>query len=369
MIRPATLADIPNLVEIENHCFSTDRISRRSFRHLLTKGHAVTLVFEENRSLLGYVMVLFNSGTSLSRLYSLATIPEARGKGVGAALVKGAEDAAIEQDCAYMRLEIRIDNEASNNLFQKLGYRQFGTYDDYYEDHADAYRYEKMLIQQKPPTLLSVPYYQQTLDFTCGPAALLMAMKTLDPGVEFSRSHELRLWREATTIFMTAGHGGCGPFGMALAVKHRGFDVEIYVSESEGLFVDSVRSEEKKEVIRLVNEDFLQEIEQKKIPLHYARLSIGEIKEKLDAGGVPIILISSYRIYNEKFPHWVVVNGMDDSFIYVHDPYIDVEVGKTLTDCLNMPIAFKEFERMSRYGRSGQRAALIINKPTRKKRH
>ncbi|MDH5434927.1 MAG: peptidase C39 family protein, partial [Gammaproteobacteria bacterium] len=71
-------------------------------------------------------------------------------------------------------------------------------------------------------------------------------------------------------------------------------------------------------------------------------------------------LISSYRIYQEKFPHWVVVTGLDDRFIYVHDPFIDWEMGKTFTDCINMPIPIKEFIRMSRYGRSGQRAALIL---------
>jgi hypothetical protein len=174
---------------------------------------------------------------------------------------------------------------------------------------------------------------------------------------------ELRLWREATTIFMTAGHGGCGPFGLALAAFHRGFPVEIYVSESGALFVDSVRSEEKKEVIRLVNDDFLQEIQQHNIPLSYSKLSIEDIRAKLDAGGVPLILISSYRIYQEKFPHWVVITGMDERFIYVHDPFIDWEAGKTFTDCINMPITLNEFQRMSRYGRSGQRAAVILYQP------
>jgi len=42
-----------------------------------------------------------------------------------------------------------------------------------------------------------IPYYNQTTDFTCGPSSLLMAMKTLDPKSDFSRAHELQLWREA----------------------------------------------------------------------------------------------------------------------------------------------------------------------------
>jgi hypothetical protein len=38
-----------------------------------------------------------------------------------------------------------------------------------------------------------------------------------------------------------------------------------------------------------------------------------------------LVLISSYRIYGERFPHWVVVTGFDAHYIYVHDPLVDVE--------------------------------------------
>jgi hypothetical protein len=51
----------------------------------------------------------------------------------------------------------------------------------------------------------------------------MMAMKALDPAMELNRTLELRLWREATTIFMTSGHGGCGPYGLALSAYRRGF--------------------------------------------------------------------------------------------------------------------------------------------------
>lgn len=360
MIRPAGLGDLTALVAIENTCFDLDRLSRRNFRYMLTKGHAVTLLYEDDSGLGGYVMILFHRGTSLARLYSIAVLPGRQGQGVGRQLALAAEHVALEHDCAYMRLEVRPDNLASQRLFTTVGYRQFGIHHDYYEDHMDALRYEKRLGGQAAPSLAKVPYYEQTLDFTCGPASLMMAMKSLADDLLLDRQLELRLWRESTTIFMTAGHGGCGPYGLALSAYHRGYDVEIYVNDEGALFVDSVRSEEKKEVIRLVQEDFLAEIERLPILLSYRRLLLEEMKEKFDAGGIPIILISSYRIYREKFPHWVVVTGYDDRFIYVHDPFIDYEKGKTMTDSVNMPILQQDFERMSRYGKSGQRAALVL---------
>lgn len=362
MIRPATTDDLVALVSIENRCFETDRLSRRNFRYSLTKGNAVTLVDEEDGVIRGYAMLLFNMGTSMARLYSLAVSPEFQGKGVGHALMLAVEDAAMEHDCITVRLEIRKDNASGIALYKKLGYREFGEHHDYYEDHMDAIRMEKQLYDHINPVNGRVPFFPQSLEFTCGPATLLMAMKALDSDIPADRKNELQLWRESTTIFMTAGHGGCDPYGMALAVYRRGFDVEIYVTEKGALFIDSVRSEEKKEVMRLVQDDFIDQIASLPIVLHHSGLTVAQLQEKFDEGGIPVVLISSYRIYREKFPHWVVVTGFDDSFIYVHDPYIDVKVGKVALDCVNMPIPRKDFERMAKYGKSGLRAVLIISK-------
>lgn len=362
MIRAAGLRDLDALEAIENLSFVTDRLSRRRFRYMLTKANGLTLVDDQGGRVRGYVLVLFNAGTSLARLYSIAVDPDFRGLGIGEALVGAAEQAALDADCVYMRLEVRRDNAASIGMFEKLGYRRFGLYPDYYEDHMEALRLEKELAPHLQPEFASVPYYAQTLDFTCGPAALMMAMQALDAGIVPDRRLETRIWRESTTVFMTSGHGGCGPYGLALSAYHRGFDVSVYVNDESALFVDSVRSEDKKEVIRLVQEDFLEELGRLPIPVHYRSLSVGELRAEFERGGIPVVLISSYRIYKEKFPHWVVVTGFDDRFVYVHDPLVDRDKGKTVTDVMNMPILQKDFERMARYGKSGQRAVLIIRK-------
>ncbi|MCF7822433.1 MAG: GNAT family N-acetyltransferase, partial [Mariprofundaceae bacterium] len=90
MIRPAISADIPALTAIENRCFDIDRLSERSFRHLLTRGNAVTLIEEDAGAVRGYVMVLFHRNTSIARMYSLAVNPDVRGKGLGKLLTEAA---------------------------------------------------------------------------------------------------------------------------------------------------------------------------------------------------------------------------------------------------------------------------------------
>ncbi|MGD2082985.1 MAG: peptidase C39 family protein [Chromatiales bacterium] len=359
-MRGAGLEDVPALLRLEQRCFETDRIRQRQFRYLISRANASALVAVDEDAVAGYVIVLFSRGTSMARLYSIAVAPEARGRGLGRRLAEAAEAEAWRHHRAYMRLEVRKDNAASIALFTALGYRRFGERADYYEDHMDAWRMEKTLAPGARPPLREVPYYEQTLEFTCGPAALMMAMKTLNPGLELSRKLELRLWREATTIFMTSGHGGCGPFGLALAAARRGFGTEIFVSESGIHLADSVRSDEKKEVIRLVQEDMETEARALGLPIHYGTLSVDGLRGRFEAGAVPLVLISSWLIYGEKSPHWVVATGFDDYFVYANDPFVDYDEGETPTDSINMPIPRDQFHLMSRYGKAGLKAVVML---------
>jgi len=365
-IRPATVADLGPLVRLENASFDTDRLTRRQLRYMLTRARAVTLVMPgADGGLAGYALALLSRGTSVARLYSIAVAREARTRGVGRALVAAAEVAVWEADRAYMRLEIRRDNLASQALFEGLGYRRFGVLSDYYEDHMEALRYEKTLAPDLKPELQRVPFYEQTLEFTCGSSCLMMAMHALRPGLVLDRTLELRIWREATTVFMTSGHGGCGPFGLALAAQRRDFRAEVFINDPGVPLVDSVRSPDKKEVMRLVHEDMQAEVQRLGIPVHYRTIRLEELGARFEAGAVPMVLISSYRIYQEKFPHWVVITGFDEHFVYCHDPFVDYQNGESTLDSINMPIQREEFSRMSRYGRVGLQAVVLISLPPR----
>src|SRR5471030_1904036 len=146
--RVATPADVPELVALEQHCFTTDRLSPRSFQWMISRAHGQLLVAETDAGLLGYALVLFHRGTSLARLYSIAIAVQARGNGLGKQLLERIEACALEHDCAYLRLEVRTDNPAAIALYERNGYRRFALIHDYYEDHADALRLEKRILQR-----------------------------------------------------------------------------------------------------------------------------------------------------------------------------------------------------------------------------
>ncbi|MHC8318996.1 peptidase C39 family protein [Pseudomonas sp. LB3P31] len=356
--RIASMDDIDHLVELEQECFTLDRLSQRNFHWMVSRANGCLIVAEYQGKLAGYALLLFHRGTSLARLYSIAVSQAWRGYGLGQRLLEEAQSRALSRNCAWLRLEVRADNPAAISLYETNGYHRFAVVENYYEDHADALRYEKRILHHAPPPTRHVPYYRQTTEFTCGAACLLMAMAAVDTNRPMSRTEEIQLWREATTVFMTAGHGGCSPQGLALAAWRRGFDVRLVVSQFGSLFLEGVRSPEKKAIMKLVEEHFAEELAQAGVIQELA--SNFDIRAALGAGFKPVVLISSYRFTRLKAPHWVLITGCDDEFVYLHDPDVDHSRQHQSIDCQHLPVSHGEFLRMSTFGSRRVRAAVLL---------
>lgn len=145
-VRRAEVSDLDDLVALEASSFAQDRLSRAQYRKHLDSQTALVLVASANhRRFLGTAVVFFRKATTVARLYSLATTPQARGKGVGSALIGAAEDTARSRGCRVLRLEVRTDNAVAIALYEHLGYARIGTYKAYYADGTDALRFEKAL--------------------------------------------------------------------------------------------------------------------------------------------------------------------------------------------------------------------------------
>ncbi|MBF0153492.1 MAG: GNAT family N-acetyltransferase [Magnetococcales bacterium] len=144
-VRPACLADVPALAHIEGACFASDRLARRQFRYLLTRGHALVLVAWVEARIQGYGLLLLRSNSCSARLYSLAIHPARRRMGLGQMVLCALEGAAVAQGLTSIHLEVRTDNASAIAFYQGLGYRPFATCADYYADHQDACRMRKRL--------------------------------------------------------------------------------------------------------------------------------------------------------------------------------------------------------------------------------
>jgi ribosomal protein S18 acetylase RimI-like enzyme len=362
-IHDVNSTDLSQLVMLEKSCFATDRLSKRSFSHWIKSSHRVFLVAKRQAKVVAYGLVIMRKGTRLARLYSIAVDQDVAGKGIGRQLLLALENKTVAAGKLFLRLEVEKTNQRAINLYQSMGYKIFGDYEHYYENNGDAFRMQKAIRQAvKFDRLPSYPWYAQTTDFTCGPAALMMAMNSLSNILLMDQALELDLWREATTIFMMAGHGGCHPIGLALAAKKRGFAVNVYINKPLPLFTSGVRQEVKKKTIELVENQFHSRALQQNIPIVFEDFDLQTLKMALSNGSKVLTLISTYQMDGYKVPHWITVTAIDDECLYLHDPSIPEDHASGF-DCQHIPIALEDFIKLSSYGKTKLRTALVISTP------
>jgi ribosomal protein S18 acetylase RimI-like enzyme len=169
-IRPATLDDLPALLDLEQRCFTTNRLSRRALRFHITDSNNLLLVDEEadrhrlnfsegkilGRSIVGkeldclrvasatqamtteirgYILLFRHPRSRLARIYSLAVDPAHRKQGIAERLLTAAEAQSGKQG---LKLELRADNDAAFRLYTRLGYRPRREFKNFYEDGCTA---------------------------------------------------------------------------------------------------------------------------------------------------------------------------------------------------------------------------------------
>jgi ribosomal protein S18 acetylase RimI-like enzyme len=359
-LRLASERDLSALVRLENVGFQKDQFTEHQIHYLLTRAHATAFVIECDRSDAGAAYMLWRRSLAHGRLYNIVIDPRFQGRGLGAKLLAECEVEAARRGCSRVTLEVRADNATAIAFYLKYGYKTVDSMANYYEDGTTGYKMAKQLTVSAPEQIrLHIPYYAQTLDFTCGPACLMMILKRHHPTTELTRTMEITLWKEATLVFMTSGTGGTAPLGLAVAARRRGLDARVVSSSEKVPFLDSVRVPHKREVMRLVHEDIKSAAEQLGVVSVAYDFAFDDIKSAMYRGMVPIVLISTYRLTGDRAPHWVVVTGFDRENVYIHDP--DNE--SYHTDRLrarNLKISQQEFQRMSRFGKEVFRSAVFV---------
>jgi [ribosomal protein S18]-alanine N-acetyltransferase len=130
-IRPATRDDLPAILAIERASFS-DPWSRGSFASLLERPRVFFAVAVEgpHRAVVGHVVTWFV--VDEAELANLAVVPGSRRRGIGAALLGAALDAAEARGARVMYLEVRASNRAALALYGSRGFEEAGRRRDYY---------------------------------------------------------------------------------------------------------------------------------------------------------------------------------------------------------------------------------------------
>ncbi len=365
-IRPAVPADLERLKSLEEKGFSGDRFRPAQIRYLLTRAKASIFMAESDGTSVGMAIMLWRKKQAHGRLYDIVVDPLMQGRGIGRLLLDRCLEEARKRNCRTVSLEVRADNKGAIKLYERNDFRRDRELPDYYSDGSPAIKMVRGMNRDGIDTVRrKVPFYPQTLEFTCGPACLMMAMKYFDPQFALNRIIELNIWKESTLIFMTSGIGGTGPFGLAYSAQIRGFQTELFLSRDHNPFYSTVKKDYKKQVIRLISRDLRERAEKEGTHITYGNCTTENMMEAIAGGYIPIILISTYRIHGDRSPHWVVMTGFDSKYIYFHDPYI-AAYDRKRGDARDVKMPIDEFRKIRKYGSKRFKSVLMIKgkKPT-----
>lgn len=144
-ISPVTLADRGDLIRLENELFSCDRISPRQFRYLINRANSIVVKVEQEKTILGYMILLQRSNSSKLRLYSIAVAPWARKLGVAKHLLDHAEQVAVQHHYSVIILEVCENNASATQLYRSAGFIKYGEKPGYYEDGCTALLFVKQI--------------------------------------------------------------------------------------------------------------------------------------------------------------------------------------------------------------------------------
>jgi [ribosomal protein S18]-alanine N-acetyltransferase len=147
-VRAAEVDDLDAIAKLERDSFPEDQVSRRSIGYFVRAPHMPVIVATVDGELVGYALLSLRKHSQAIRVYSIAVDARFARRGVGSALLQACEKYARGRQKSRLTLEVRYDNAHAIALYEKLGFRQFGEHEDYYDDGATALRYTKIVCPE-----------------------------------------------------------------------------------------------------------------------------------------------------------------------------------------------------------------------------
>lgn len=146
ILRPAHAQDLPELVRLEQICFEDWRQdSRRVIRESLRKpGREIWIVTADNDPTLLAALFLRRVRTGL-RVYSIATDPAHRGRGLGSLLINHSQLRATALGENLLSLEADATRISLLSWYEAFGFEKTTLLDDFYGPGHHAWRMTKQV--------------------------------------------------------------------------------------------------------------------------------------------------------------------------------------------------------------------------------
>jgi len=133
-VEDASVKFLDKFYEIEKQCFQREAFTKQQIAYLLTDYNAIGLAARVNSEIAGFAIARVDIGrnASFGHILTVDITPAYRRKGIAQKLLHEIEAIFREKGIKECRLEVREDNVAALNLYQKLGYKKVGKLEKYY---------------------------------------------------------------------------------------------------------------------------------------------------------------------------------------------------------------------------------------------
>jgi ribosomal-protein-alanine acetyltransferase len=140
-IEDTSIRLLGKLYEIEKQCFGQEAFTKQQLTYLLTDYNAIGLAARVNSEIAGFAIARVDIGrnTSFGHILTVDIASAYRRKGIAQKLLQEIETIFREKGIKECRLEVREDNVAALNLYQKLGYKKVGKLEKYYGEAHGLY--------------------------------------------------------------------------------------------------------------------------------------------------------------------------------------------------------------------------------------
>jgi len=138
VVREASLADVEDLLRIEEECFEYP-YDRAVFESMLRNRGCTILLAETFGNPIGYVA--FEKKDYVGTILSIGVVKRFRRRGVGTYLMSQALRMLKEDGARRIVLQVSIKNSAARRLYEKFGFKAERVLRGYYRGKEDAIFY------------------------------------------------------------------------------------------------------------------------------------------------------------------------------------------------------------------------------------
>lgn len=133
------------LAALDKICFESDAISFEEWFKVANTFPIIVCAWQDADKANPRGMAVVRYAVGISYLYSIAVIPEARRLGLAERMLQKSLEIAEEKGCLEMQAHTRTENEASQKMLAKSGFKVVQYVPDFYDDCEDGILWSRLL--------------------------------------------------------------------------------------------------------------------------------------------------------------------------------------------------------------------------------